>query len=208
MDGQNKSATLTASEAFAANEPFSVFRTWLAAAEERELNDANAMSLATVDSDGMPDVRIVLLKGFDERGFVFYTNLESAKGQELGANPRAALNFHWKSVRRQVRVRGAIERVSDEEADAYYQSRPRGSRIGAWASIQSRPLDARETLVERVAALEAEYEGQEIPRPPHWSGTRVIPQSVEFWQDGEYRLHDRCLFTRDGDRWTVQRLYP
>ncbi len=208
MESQNSSATLMGDDAFSASEPFGVFRVWMAAAEASETNDPNAMSLATVDADGLPDVRIVLLKGLDERGFVFYTNLESRKGEELSANPRAALCFHWKSVRRQVRVRGAVERVSDAEADAYYQSRARGSRIGAWASAQSRPLDSRETLVARVAKLEAEYDGREIPRPPHWSGTRVIPETVEFWQDGAYRLHDRCVFSRDESGWRRTRLYP
>ncbi len=208
MESQNSSATLMGGDAFAADEPFGVFRAWMTEAEAGETNDPNAMSLATVDADGMPDVRIVLLKGIDERGFVFYTNLESRKGEELAVNPRAALCFHWKSLRRQVRVRGAIERVSDAEADAYYQSRARGSRIGAWASAQSRPLDSRETLVSRVAELEAEYDGREIPRPPHWSGTRVIPETVEFWRDGAYRLHDRCVFGRVGEGWRKTRLYP
>lgn len=199
---------LTAEGAFAAEEPFSVFADWLKTAEAHEPNDANAMSLATVDARGMPNVRIVLLKGLDARGFVFYTNLESAKGNELAATGKAALCFHWKSVRRQVRVRGTIERVSNDEADAYYASRPRQSRIGAWASEQSRPLDARATLEARVAELEARYEGEDIPRPPHWSGTRVVPETVEFWQDGAFRLHDRCLFARAGDGWSRQRLYP
>ena len=201
-------ARLTADSAFAAAEPFSVFREWLAIATEREINDPNAMSLATVGAGGMPNVRVVLLKDVDPRGFVFYTNLESAKGEELAASGKAALGFHWKSVRRQVRVRGTLERVSDAEADAYYANRPRLSRIGAWASEQSRPLDSRTTLERRVAELEAEYAGRDIPRPPHWSGTRVVPEAVEFWQDGAYRLHDRCLFTRDGAGWLKTRLYP
>ena len=200
--------SLTAEAVFAAEEPFGVFADWLRAAEARELNDPNAMSLATVGPDGMPNVRIVLLKGFDAQGFVFYTNLESAKGEELAAAGKAALCFHWKSLRRQVRVRGTIERVSDAEADAYYASRPRLSRIGAWASRQSRPLDERATLERRVKDLEAEYDGRDIPRPPHWSGTRVMPDTVEFWQDGAFRLHDRCVFTRADDGWRTTRLYP
>ncbi len=192
------------------DDPFGLFKDWLAEAEASEINDANAMSLATVDADGMPNVRVVLLKGFDEAGFVFYTNFESAKGQELRRHPRAALCFHWKSLRRQVRVRGPVSPVRPEEADAYYATRPLGSRIGAWASQQSRPLDSRKTLEEAVRAFEAEFEGREPPRPPHWSGFRLAPVEIEFWQDGAFRLHDRIVFRRaDADKpWTKARLYP
>jgi pyridoxamine 5'-phosphate oxidase len=188
-------------------DPFEVFDAWFAEAAASEINDPDAMTLATVDAEGMPDARTVLLKGRDEAGFVFYTNLESAKGRELAATPRAALLFHWKSLRRQVRIRGDVAQVSDAEADAYFASRPRGSRLGAWASDQSRPLDSRATLEARVQQQEARFP-DEVPRPPHWSGLRVIPWQIEFWQDGAYRLHDRFLFTRAGDGWSVQRLYP
>lgn len=196
-----------------AREPFGVFQAWMREAEGSEINDPNAMQLATVDETGLPNLRTVLLKGFDERGFVFYTNHGSAKGRELLGAGRAALLFHWKSLRRQVRVRGAVEEVSAAESDSYYASRPRGSRIGAWASEQSQPLDSRATLEARVRALEAEYEGRDIPRPPHWGGFRVVPQAVEFWADGPFRLHDRFLFTRngatrEGEAWSRVRLNP
>ena len=191
-----------------AADPFELFPVWLAEAEETEPNDPNAMQVASVDGDGLPDVRTVLLKGFDRRGFVFYTNYESAKGQQIIEAGKAALVFHWKTRARQVRARGAVEIVSDEEADAYYRSRPRGSRIGAWASEQSRPLESREALLERTAALEAEYEGRDIPRPPHWGGLRIVPSQIEFWQDGEFRLHDRVVFVREGERWRGQRMNP
>jgi pyridoxamine 5'-phosphate oxidase len=188
--------------------PIDVFREWLAEAEASEPNDPIAMSLATVDKAGNPSVRMVLLKGVDERGFVFYTNFQSRKGRELLAQPRAALGFHWKSLRRQVRVEGAIEPVSDEEADAYFSTRARVSQIGAWASDQSRPLDSRATLEARVAEIEARFAGQPIPRPPHWAGFRVVPAAIEFWKDGAYRLHDRILFRRQGLAWATERLYP
>ena len=191
-----------------ASDPLAVFRAWLAEAGGTEVNDPNAMQLATVDETGLPNLRTVLLKGFDVRGFVFYTNHGSAKGRELLASRKAALLFHWKSLRRQVRVRGAVEEVSAEESDAYYASRPRGSRIGAWASEQSRPLDSRATLEARVKALEAEYEGRDIPRPSHWGGFRVVPREVELWADGPFRLHDRFLFTRADDGWDRKRLNP
>ena len=191
-----------------ARDPFALFETWLGDAEESEPNDPNAMQVASVDADGLPDVRTVLLKGFDRRGFVFYTNYRSAKGAQIMASRKAALVFHWKTRRRQVRARGAVEIVADDEADAYYASRPRGSRIGAWASEQSRPLASREALLERTAALEAEYEGRDIPRPPHWGGFRIVPRQIEFWQDGAFRLHDRVVFTRDGEGWRGQRLNP
>lgn len=200
--------TLTTDEAMRAADPFRLFGEWLAEAGATEPNDPNAMALATVDETGLPDVRMVLLKGFDRRGFVFYTNLDSRKGQELGAQPKAALCLHWKTLRRQVRVRGPVERVSDAEADEYYASRPRGSRIGAWASRQSQPLDSRATLERRVDELHAEFPGDDIPRPSFWTGTRIVPSEIEFWQDGEFRLHDRFRFTRAGDGWSVARLYP
>ena len=191
-----------------AADPFALFETWLEEAERTEPNDPNAMQVASVDADGLPDVRTVLLKGFDRRGFVFYTNYESAKGTQIMAARKAALVFHWKTRRRQVRARGPVEIVSDEEADAYYASRPRGSRIGAWASEQSRPLASREDLLERTRALEAKYEGRDIPRPPHWGGLRIVPQQIEFWQDGEFRLHDRVVFVRSANGWAGQRMNP
>lgn len=189
-------------------DPFHLFQAWFKDAEASEPNDPNAMTVATVDADGRPSARIVLLKGLDQTGFVFYTNTLSRKGSQLAARPAAALCFHWKSLRRQVRIEGRVERVSDAEADAYFATRPRGSRIGAWASLQSQPLDGRATLEGRVAALEAEYEGREIPRPAHWSGYRVVPDYLEFWQDREFRLHDRITFTASGEGWTIGRLYP
>ncbi|WP_268875814.1 pyridoxamine 5'-phosphate oxidase [Brucella grignonensis] len=192
------------------SEPFNLFAEWLNDATKSELNDPNALALATVDPDGMPNVRMVLLKDFDEHGFVFYTNYESTKGQEILSAEKAAMCFHWKSLRRQVRVRGPVEKVSDAEADAYYASRPRGSRIGAWASKQSRPLESRFALEKAVAEYTARYAIGEIPRPAHWSGFRIRPTSIEFWHDRPFRLHDRVLFTRptpDGD-WNKDRLYP
>ena len=189
-------------------EPHALFEEWLAEAEQSEINDPNAMALATVDADGMPDVRTVLLKGYDKRGFVFYTNFEGAKGQQVLATRKAALCFHWKTKRRQVRARGKIEFVSDEEADAYYNSRHPQSRLGAWASDQSRPLKDRQTLVDKLAHFEEKYGTEDIPRPPHWSGFRILPDTIEFWQDGEFRLHDRVVFTPTGNGWTTQRLYP
>jgi pyridoxamine 5'-phosphate oxidase len=179
-------------------------------AEHSEPNDPNAMTLATVDPDGLPDARMVLLKGIDPRGFVFYTNLESTKGRQLAARAGAALVFHWKTLRRQVRVRGPVEAVSPEEADAYYASRPRGSRIGAWASQQSRPLASRAELEAAVAAVETQFPDDTIPRPPHWSGFRVLPSRIEFWHDRPFRLHDRLVFDRNaaGTGWTTRRLYP
>jgi len=189
-------------------DPIEVFREWLAEAEASEPNDPTATALATVDTAGNPSVRMVLLKGLDERGFAFYTNFESRKGQELLAQPRAALCFHWKSLRRQVRVEGPVEIVSDAEADAYFHSRARVSQIGAVASDQSRPLASRATLEARVAGIEAMLDGVEVPRPPNWSGFRVIPQAIEFWKDGAFRLHDRILFTRQGLDWATERLYP
>ena len=191
-----------------ADDPFTLFDSWFAEAKATEPNDPDAMALATADADGHPSVRMVLLKGHDPRGFVFYTNLDSRKGGELATNPAAALLFHWKSLRRQVRVEGPVSAVSEVEANAYFASRGRTSRIGAWASDQSRPLDRRETFVERVAEVGRRFEGEEVPRPPRWSGFRVTPKATEFWEDGEHRLHHRRLFTRDGDRWSEGLLYP
>jgi pyridoxamine 5'-phosphate oxidase len=193
-----------------ASRPEPLFSAWLDEAERSEIDDHNAMTLATVDESGLPDARIVLLKGLDARGFVFYTNLESSKGQQLLANPKVALVFHWKTLRRQVRVRGPAEPVSAAEADAYYATRPLGSRIGAWASQQSRPLDSRAVLKEAVARFEKEFEGMNPARPRYWSGFRVIPLRMEFWADRPYRLHDRVLFSRtDPDAaWMKTRLYP
>jgi pyridoxamine 5'-phosphate oxidase len=197
------------------DEPFALFAQWLRDAEAGEPNDPNAMALATVDGDGLPNVRMVLLKGVDSgdgahRGFVFYTNLESAKGRELLASGKAALCFHWKSLRRQVRVRGLVSSVDDAEADAYFASRARGSRLGAWASAQSRPLESRFALEKAVAVVTARYPIGEIPRPPHWSGFRVMPLEIEFWHDRPFRLHDRLVFRRPaaGEAWQKQRLYP
>lgn len=190
-------------------EPYRLFAAWLQDATASEPNDPNAVALATVDTDGLPDVRMVLLKGFDEQGFVFYTNFESAKGREILATMKAAMCFHWKSLRRQVRVRGPVEIVTDEEADAYFASRPRGSRIGAWASKQSRPLESRFALEKAVAEYTARHAIGEIPRPAHWSGFRIVPCQIEFWHDRPFRLHDRIAFTRtvEGD-WDKTRLYP
>jgi pyridoxamine 5'-phosphate oxidase len=188
--------------------PIDIFQEWLAAAEQSEPNDPTAMCLATVDAEGNPSARMVLLKGVDQRGFAFYTNFEGRKGRELTAHPRAALCFHWKSLRKQVRVEGPVEPVSAAEADAYFATRARASQIGAWASDQSRPLDSRATLEARVAATQARYEGRPIPRPPNWSGFRLAPTAIEFWKDGAFRLHDRIRFTRLGLEWATERLYP
>ncbi|MCQ0986577.1 pyridoxamine 5'-phosphate oxidase [Jiella marina] len=202
--------SLTLDEAMVGDDPVAFFRRWLQEAEESEPNDSNAVALASVDETGLPDVRMVLLKGVDERGFVFYTNFESAKGRQILSVRKAAMCFHWKSRRRQVRLRGDVEIVSDDEADAYYASRPRGSRIGAWASAQSRPLESRDMLAARVEELREKFGEDEIPRPAHWSGFRLLPVSIEFWQDGAFRLHDRIAFTRSSldAAWSIERLYP
>lgn len=191
-----------------AEDPIARFRAWLAEAEASEPNDPNAMALATADADGHPSVRMVLLKGLSDAGFVFYTNQQSRKGGELASNPHAALLFHWKSLRRQVRVEGAVEPVGEAEADAYFASRGRDSRLGAWASDQSRTLPARATLETRLEALKARFGEGDVPRPPHWSGYRVVPQRIEFWSDGTARLHHRELFERDGPGWTLRLLHP
>jgi len=191
-----------------ADDPIALFEAWLASAGETEPSDPHAMSLATVDEAGLPDVRIVLLKGLDDRGFVFYTNAQSAKGEQLSGQGKAALCFHWKSQKRQVRVRGEVEPVSPGESDVYFASRARGSRIGAWASDQSRPVADRAALMERTAEVEARFEGADVPRPEHWYGWRVNPDYIEFWQDGAFRLHDRIVFRADGGEWSKIRLYP
>ncbi|MCB1416305.1 MAG: pyridoxamine 5'-phosphate oxidase [Nitratireductor sp.] len=197
-------------ERAASGKPFEQFGEWLKLAEESEPNDPTAMSIATVDADGMPNVRMVLMRRWDERGIVFFTNFESQKGTELLASSKAAANFHWKSQRKQVRFRGPIEVVSDAEADDYFFSRPRGSRIGAHASKQSRPLESRFALEKAVAIWSAKFGVGEVPRPDYWSGFRIKPVSIEFWSDGQFRLHDRIRYDRDepeGD-WRVTRLYP
>ena len=195
---------------FEGDDPLGLFGRWFAAAEVSEPNDPNGMCLATADADGLPDARMVLLKGHDARGFVFYTNVESDKGRQLAGDAKAALLFHWKSLRRQVRIRGPVQPVAEEESDAYYASRPRGSQVGAWASDQSRPLPSREVLERRVAEIDARFEGQPPPRPPFWRGYRVQPLAFEFWRDRRSRLHDRLVFRREtlDAPWTRLRLYP
>lgn len=200
---------LTNDDFFEHDEPLALFRDWLDEASRTEPNDPNAVALATVDRAGMPNVRMVLLKGFDMSGFVFYTNFESVKGQEILGSMKAALCFHWKSLRRQVRIRGNVEIVADDEADSYYRSRPRGSRIGAWASRQSRPLESRFALEKAVAQYTAKHLTGEIPRPAYWSGFRIVPQTIEFWHDRPFRLHDRTLFrVQDDGTWSKTRLFP
>ena len=191
------------------HDPFALFDTWYAEARVSEPNDSNAMALATVDAEGRPSVRMVLLKGHGRDGFVFYTNREGRKAGDLAANPHAALLFHWKSLRRQIRIEGAVTLASDAESDAYFATRSRDSQLGAWASDQSRPLDARATFEARFAAMEARFAGQEVPRPPFWGGYRVVPARIEFWQDRAHRLHERRLFLADGaGGWSEGLLYP
>jgi pyridoxamine 5'-phosphate oxidase len=201
---------LTRDDFAGADEPFRLFAAWMDDATKAEPNDPNGVALATVDANGMPNVRMVLLKGFDEHGFVFYTNFESAKGKEILASMKAAMCFHWKSLRRQVRIRGDVEIVSDAEADAYFATRHRTSRIGAWASKQSRPLESRFALEKAVAEYTLKFAVGEIPRPDYWSGLRLVPKTLEFWQDRPFRLHDRVVFARaeGGGRWEKTRLYP
>ena len=209
-DEYAKVAAKNEAEIFDRDDPLALFTEWMSEARSSEISDANAMSLATVDAQGLPDVRMVLLKGFDERGFTFYTNADSAKGQQLKTNAKAALCFHWKSLRRQVRMRGMVVAVKGVEADAYFASRARGSQIGAWSSDQSRPVESRAALEARVAKTEARFGEGEIARPEFWHGWRVSPVQIEFWRDRPYRLHDRLLFSKAGENqsWTRARLCP
>jgi pyridoxamine 5'-phosphate oxidase len=201
---------LTTGDFTQAPEPLALFTAWFGEANASEPADANAMALATVDADGLPNVRMVLLKGFDQRGFVFYTNEGSQKGQELDAHPKAALSFHWKSLRRQVRIRGAVERATEQEADDYFASRPRGAQIGAWASRQSQALSSRAEFEAEIERYTKKFEGGDVPRPPHWPGFRVIPLEIEFWHDRPFRLHDRIAFRRKNPDapWVKTRLFP
>jgi pyridoxamine 5'-phosphate oxidase len=197
-------------EVFTHDDPLALFADWLSLAVKKEVNDPNAMALATADADGLPDVRMVLLKDFDARGLTFYSNSERAKGLQLAANPQAAVCFHWKSIRRQVRVRGPVEPVSNAEADAYFATRARSARIGAWASAQSRPLEGRFALEQKAAAEALRFGIGDVPRPPHWTGYRIAPTRIEFWVNRPFRLHDRLEFSRDGANgaWRTCRLYP
>lgn len=208
LDYEAESRVFT--DMFSETDPFSLFKTWMVSAGESEINDPNAMSVATVDTDGLPDVRILLLKGVDSRGFVFYTNENSTKGQHLRSSHKAALCFHWKSLKRSIRVRGAVRPVSAQESDAYFSERARGSQIGAWASQQSSVIKNREVLEARVKETEERFKGQDIARPPNWYGWRVEPETIEFWCDRPYRLHDRLVFNRKsvGTEWETNRLSP
>ena len=191
------------------DDPFTLFDAWFAEAQASEPNDPEAMALATADASGIPSVRMVLLKGHGPDGFIFYTNDHSLKGRHLGANPNAALLFHWKSLRRQIRIDGAVGRVDGAAADAYFASRGRDSRLGAWASDQSQPLASRQTFMARFDAMKSRFDGQDVPRPPHWGGYRVVPRSIEFWSDGSHRLHERRVFTRSSEGgWPETLLYP
>ncbi len=203
-----RSSILAYRDGMESTDPFTLFDRWFAEARGSEMNDPNAMALATADARGAPSVRMVLLKGHGPDGFVFYTNLTSRKSRELAENQNVALLFHWKSLRRQIRVEGCVAPVSAAEADAYFASRSRDSQLGAWASDQSAPLDARETFMARYDAVKARFAGVDVPRPQHWSGWRVVPAAIEFWQDGEHRLHDRRRYERDGTGWTSTLLYP
>ncbi|HWH21723.1 MAG TPA: pyridoxamine 5'-phosphate oxidase [Allosphingosinicella sp.] len=191
-----------------ATDPHALFEEWLTEARAGEPNDPEAMALGTADASGRPSVRMVLLKGHDSRGFVFYTNLDSRKGGDLAANAKAALLFHWKSLRRQVRIEGSVEGVTAEEADSYFATRSRESQLGAWASDQSRPLESRAAFEERYREVQARFEGQDVPRPPRWSGFRVVPERIEFWNDRAHRLHERRLFEREGSGWRESLLHP
>jgi len=201
---------LTAGDFTQAVEPFELFKAWFAEAIAKEINDPSAMALSTVDANGLPDVRMVLMKEHDEKGFVFYTNSQSTKGGQLAANMKAAANFHWKSLRRQVRIRGPVEIVPEAMSDAYFASRPRDARIGAWASQQSKPLESRFAFEKAIAATALRYPIGEVPRPPHWIGYRIRPLEIEFWHDRPFRLHDRVTFKRDQPEggWNRQRLFP
>lgn len=190
------------------SDPFVLFDSWFAEARDSEPNDSNAMTIATVDASGQPAARMVLLKGHDQDGFVFYTNQQSRKAKDIESNPKAAILFHWKSLRRQIRIEGSLSPVSDVTADAYFASRGRDSQLGAWASDQSRPLDSRATFEARFEDVRARFDGREVTRPPHWSGYCLAPQRFEFWQDREHRLHERRLFVINGNDWTEGMLYP